>query len=188
MEKLNFIVKHFLQVAIHNIGGRMKKNIIFYILAITLLTVTGCATKINPFSPNKKINNNGEVNELISNQNGLITEIGKLKQDVSVMNSQLSEIQSGLLNINSAISRNENSGIQILQGDGSLMLVFGTIMVIIIAFYRNKSIKTNKQLSVLTKAIVDYNDSYLNEKVLRIAKDEGEEKEVLKIMKDLFNK
>lgn len=154
----------------------------FLILIIATITITGCANRISPFSPNQNLNNNGQIGEIMSNQNGLIAEIGKLKQDLDVMNSQLSEIQNGLLNINSSISRNENSGIQILQGDGSLILVFGIIMVIAILFYRNKSIKNEEKLSILTKEIVKYNNSNLNDNILKSAEKKGKEKEILKMM------
>lgn len=157
----------------------MKKLLI---LIIIIVTIGGCATKINPFSPSQNLKNSGQIGEIMSNQNGLIAEIGKLKQDLAIMNSQLSDIQNGLLNINSSISRNDNSGIQVLQGDGSLILVFGTIMLIAILFYRNKYVKNEEKLSLLTKEIVKYNNSYLNENILKSAEKKGKGKEILKMM------
>lgn len=150
------------------------------ILSLTLLS--GCS--VSPFSPKnqQRINNNGKIDEIKSNQNGIIAEIGKLKQDVDLINSQLKEVQNGLLNINSALSRNENSGIQVLQGDGSLILVFSIFIVTAMLWYRSKAVKSEKSLSIIAKEVAKYNVAELNDSIIKSAMNEGKEKEIFQIL------
>ena len=99
------------------------------ILAIICLFVmlSGCADISPRYNP-KIENENGKIDEIRNNQNGIMAEIGKLKQSAEIQNSQLKEVQNGLLNFNAAVSKNENSGVQILQGDGALIMIFSLIV------------------------------------------------------------
>lgn len=157
-----------------------KIKMVCLILSLTILS--GCS--VSPFSPRnqQRINNNGKIDEIKSNQNGIMAEVGKLKQDVDLINSQLREVQSGLLNINSALSRNENSGIQILQGDGSLILVFSMFIVAAMLWYRSKAVKSEKNLSIIAKEVAKYNVAELNDSIIKSAISEGKGKEILQIL------
>jgi len=149
-------------------------------------TISGCS--VSPFSPRnqQRINNNGKLDEIKSNQNGIMAEVGKLKQDFDLMNSQLREVQSGLLNINSALSRNENSGIQILQGDGSLILVFSMFVVGAMLWYRTRAVKSEKSLSIIAKEVAKYNLVELNDDIMKSAMKAGQGKQVLKVLNQAF--
>lgn len=156
-----------------------------FLVALFGLFVTGCAN--GNFSPrnNPKINNEqGKIDEIKSNQNGVLAEIGKLKQDAQIMESQLKEIQNGLLNVNAMISRNENNGIQILQGDGSLIMVFCIGLFAIMLFYRNKYIAKEKSISIIAQEVSLFNNADLNEKILRAAMTKGEGKQMLKLLQN----
>lgn len=155
-----------------------------FALFLVALSITGCAN-VSPFSPKnpQKINNQGKIEEIKSNQNGIMAEIGKLKQDAQILDSQLKEIQSGLVNINSAISRNENNGVQILQGDGSLILVFALVTVgMLLLWYRNRAVISEKNLSIMAKEVVKFNNTTLNDEILSKADSEGMGKKMLKVL------
>lgn len=143
-----------------------------------ILFISGCANQVSPFSPGRINQNQGKIN-----QNGLMTELGKLQGEMDAIQSNLEEIQNGLLNINSAISRNENNGVQILQGDGSLILIFSLISVGMILFYRSKSIENENKFKILTKEVVKYNDAKLNDNIIKSAIKQKKEKNILEAMK-----
>lgn len=164
----------------------MKFKIFALLLAVS--SITGCAN-VSPFSPKnpQKINNQGKIEEIKSNQNGIMAEIGKLKQDAQILESQLKEIQSGLININSAMSRNENSGIQILQGDGSLILVFALVTVgMLLLWYRNRAVTSEKNLFIMAREVVKFNNATLNDEILIKADSKGVGKQMLKVLTTNF--
>ena len=139
------------------------------LICLFVLLLSGCAN-FNPRNTPKIDNNQGQIDELKTNQNGIMAEIGKVRQESQIKDSQLKEVQQGLLNINNAISRNENSGVQILQGDGALVLIFGIAVVgMLLYHYRARAIASEKSLSILTNEIKQYNDDNLNENILRAA-------------------
>lgn len=146
------------------------------------ILLSGCS--VSPFSPKnqQRINNNGKIDEIKSNQNGLMLEFMKLKQDLGILNSQLKEVQNGLVNMNNAISRNENSGIQILQGDGSLILVFSILIFGGMLWYRSKALKSEKNLDIIVKQVVKYNLAELNDEIIKCAIKEGKGKDIVGIL------
>jgi len=158
------------------------KLIKLLLVSLIVLTFTGCS--VSPFSPRnqQRINNGGKIDEIKSNQNGIMAEVGKLKQDVQLMNSKLKEVQNGLININSAISRNENSGVQILQGDGSLILVFSVIVFGGMLWYRARAINSEKSLNIMAKQVTKYNLAELNDSIIKDAIKEGKGKEIVRIL------
>jgi peptidoglycan hydrolase CwlO-like protein len=87
----------------------------FLMIAMLTLFTSGCAN-FNPRNQPKIENQNGKIEDIRNNQNGVMAEIGKLRQEMSVQNSKLKEIQNGLVNINAAVSRNENTGVQNYTG------------------------------------------------------------------------
>jgi len=160
---------------------KLTKSLIAFLLL--LMVVPGCS--MSPFSPKsqQKINNgNGKIDEIKSNQNGIIAELGKLKQDFDLVNSKLKEVQSGLLNINSAISRNENSGVQILQGDGSLILVFSILILGVMIWYRERAVRSEKSLSIIAAQVAKYNIAELNEDIIKSAVKGKQAQTVLKAL------
>lgn len=161
----------------------MRRNLA--ILSIILAaTFTGCA-RFNP-RLDAPVENNGKIDDLRNNQNGIMAEIGKLQQNAEIQESVLKEVQNGILNLNTAISRNENSGIQILQGDGSLILIFSIVICgMILYFYRDKAIRNEKLASLMAKEIAQFNDPKLNDNILRSATNKNCQKQIFKMLKDL---
>jgi peptidoglycan hydrolase CwlO-like protein len=153
-------------------------------LCLFLILISGCA-KFSPFSPTnrQRINNQGNIEDIRSNQSGIMAEIGKLKQDAQILDSQLKEIQSGLVNISAAISKNENNGIQILQGDGALIFVFSIITLGMVIFYRSRAVQSEQNLKILAKEITKINDPRINDQILKIAIEKGTESSMLKTLK-----
>jgi hypothetical protein len=143
---------------------------ILTVLAISaMIGLSGCAN-LNPRNNSPIDNRNGKIDEIRNNQNGVMAEIGKLKQSAELQNSQLKEVQNGLLNLNAAISRNENSGVQILQGDGALILVFSLAVIgMLLYWYRDRAVKSEKASEIMAKEIARFNDPALNDNVLRAA-------------------
>lgn len=154
---------------------------IFATLTILSMLSAGCAN-VNPINNPKIDNSNGKIDEIKNNQNGVMAEIGKLKQNAEIQDSELKEIQNGLLNINAAVSRNENSGIQILQGDGALIMVF-SIIVIAMLLYRNKAIKQEKVANLISKEVAQFNDPVLNDNILKSAMKDSSEVHVYNLLR-----
>ena len=159
----------------------MKKNFIIFIIT-TLVGLSGCAN-LNPQNNPKIDNQNGKIDEIRNNQNGVMAEIGKLKQNAEIQNSQLKEVQNGLLNLNMAVSRNENSGVQILQGDGALILVFSLAVIgMLLYWYRDRAIKSEKSAEIMAQEVAHFNDPVLNDNILRAAMHKNAETHVYQLM------
>lgn len=158
------------------------KRIFVILLIASLVGLNGCAN----FRPrnNSPINNsNGQIDEIRNNQNGVMAEIGKLKQSAEIQNSQLKEVQNGLFNLNTSLSRNENNGVQILQGDGALIFVFSLAVIGMLLFwYRDRAIKNEKSAEIMAKEIAYFNDPVLNDNVLRAAMHTESESQVYKML------
>lgn len=158
----------------------MKK---FVLLAICAVFLTGCG-KFSPLSPNLKQqlhNQNGQIEELKNNQNGLMLDIGKLKQITDINARDIENYQQGLLNMKNS---HDNSGVQILQGDGALIVVFalGTIAMLLIYHYRSKAIQHEKTASILAQQIANYGDEDLDNKVFMSALNSDVEENIYHLM------
>lgn len=157
------------------------KNIFLLAIIVVLSTSLGCGN-FNPRMNPKIDNQNGTIDELRNNQNGVMAEIGKLKQNAELQNSQLKDVQNGLLNLNNSLSKNENSGIQILQGDGALIMVFSLCVIALLLWYRDRAVKNEKAASIMAKEIAKINDPNLNDNVLRAALLSHSESHVYKML------
>jgi len=153
------------------------KNII---LSIIIFVGVGCAN-FNPRMQNK-IDNNGKIDEIKSNQNGIMLELGKLRQSAEIQNSKLKEVQQGLLNFNATGIRNENKGIQILQGDGPFVVFFALGTIALILYYRNKAEKNERMANAIVAEVTRLNSQDLNDNVLKAAMNSDFEKDVYKMM------
>lgn len=144
----------------------MKK----WFLAIVLcLGLTGCAN-FNPRLDEKIDNQNGKIDEIKNNQNGIMDEIGKLHQKSDIQSSNLRDMQQGYLNIQSHLFSRENNGVQILQGDGPLILIFASFVVgALIWYYRDESIRHSKAAEIMAQQIAAHGDEQLHEKVFQAA-------------------
>ena len=108
-----------------------------------------------------------------------MAEIGKLKQNAEIQNSKLKEVQNGMLNLNAAISRNENSGVQILQGDGSLILVFSLCVIGMLLYrFHDRAVTSEKSADIMAKEVIRFNNPILNDNILRAAMNSNSEQQV----------
>lgn len=143
------------------------KRIFALMIAITM--ISGCSG-FNPRNNPRIDNQNGKIDEIRNNQNGISAEIGKLKQSSEIQDSKLDEVQNGLVNLNTAISRNENSGIQILQGDGALILIFSlSVIGMLLYWYRDRALNSEKAANIMAKEVARFNDPQLNDNILKAA-------------------
>lgn len=146
----------------------MRRIFIGVLLALCLFG-TGCA-RINPRQDQKIDNQNGKIDEIKSNQNGVMLDLLKLKQQSEIHDSQLKEVQTGMVNLNAAVSKNENSGVQILQGDGALILVFALGVVgMLLYYFHSRAVKAEKSAEIMAMEIARQQDPVLEDNVLRAA-------------------
>ena len=161
--------------------NRKIKTATLVVLVISAIC-SGCAN----FNPRNQptIDNNGKIEDIKSNQNGVMAELGKIRQEMSYQNSKLKEIQSGLLNLNAAVSRNENTGIQIIQGDGALIFIFSIIVLgMFLWYYRDRAIKSERATEMMAREIARFNSPILNESILKAAVDDKRAREVYLMIK-----
>lgn len=148
------------------------------IVILIALSMSGCA-KINPRMDQKLDNTNGKIDEIKNNQNGIMLDLLKLKQQAEFNNSQIKEFQQGMVNLNAAFSKNDNSGIQILQGDGALILVFGLAVIGMLLFYfHDKAAQAQKTAEIMAQEIARLDNPQLEENILRAALHTDAEKNV----------
>ena len=87
-----------------------------------------------------------------------------------------------MLNLNATGIRNENKGVQILQGDGALILIFALGTVAMLLFYKRKSDKNEKIANIMAQEVMLLNDQKLNDKILNLSIKTKLEKDVYKMM------
>lgn len=156
----------------------MKKFLLAMFLCLLLV---GCG--FSPRMQNRYDNKNGKIDEIKENQNGIMLEIGKLRQNAEIQNSQLKEVQQGMLNLNATGIRNENKGVQILQGDGALILIFALGTIGMLLFYFKKKADKNEQIAkIMADEVMGMNDAKLNDNILRAAMHTNVETEVYRMM------
>lgn len=152
------------------------------LLLIACFAFVGCA-RISPLSPQLKqeLNNqNGQIEDIRNNQNGLMTEIGKIKNQNELNAQNIRDAQQGIINLKG----NENSGVQILQGDGALILIFAltSMAMFLIYHYKTRADKAIKAADILAQQIALHNDLELDDKVFMSALNTDVEKEVYQVM------
>ena len=154
------------------------RNII--LISLVILSISGCAT-VSPRNKQNINNEKGEIGDIRNNQQVFMLELGKMKQDVQMIGSKLKEVQEGLVNLNACVSRNDNTGVQILQGDGSLFLVFSCAVLAFIFYYKNR--KNEETLKTLTDKIVEINDENLTNSIVDGIVEKDQAKKILKMLK-----
>lgn len=130
------------------------KRIFTCIIATFLLMLSGCA-KISPrdnFNPKmeQKINNqNGRIDSIENNQNAIRAEIDR----ISLINKE-----------------NHNNGVQILQGDGAYIVIFGLVTIGIICYYFYRVAENyRKTAEILATEIRESNDNELKMRCFKAA-------------------
>jgi hypothetical protein len=88
-----------------------------------------------------------------------------------------------MLNLNAAVSRNENSGVQILQGDGALILVFGLGVVgMLLYYFHGRAVKAEKSADIMAAEVARSGDLTLQDNVLRAAMNTDSEAHVYHLL------
>lgn len=132
-----------------------------FLIGLLLSIITGC-NNLSPRQDQDIDNRNGEIEELKSNQNGLMLDLLKLRNQQEITARDVGTLQQGIGN-----SSNTNSGVQILQGDGALVLVFGisVVALMLIFHYRSKYVSAEKAANLFADQIALYDDLDLDNAV-----------------------
>ena len=160
---------------------RLTMKTLHHIFVFSILFISGCGN-LSPRQDQKINNENGKIDDITNNQNGILAEIGKLKNQLDIQNSTLDKIQQGMINVQ---SNNENSGVQILSGNGGLLIAFFgfTCLSVIALHYQRKAKINGDTANLLAKQIVELNDYNLENSVFIAALNTPLEENVLRIMK-----
>jgi predicted PurR-regulated permease PerM len=147
-------------------------------VSLLLIFVSGCGN----FSPR------GDIKDEINNQGGQIDDLNQeLKNLQNSINAEIGNIRTNAENIenmqNGLINQN-NSGVQILQGDGALIMVFAVavIFLVLVFYYRDKQKKSEKATEVLAEEITKLNNLDLEDHIFMVAMARGVEEPVLRAM------
>jgi hypothetical protein len=155
------------------------KNL-FLLLCFSILL---CGCNVSPLSPRlhqQLDNQNGQIEDIKNNQNGLMLEIGKLRQESEIHARDIENAQQGILNLKGS----NYSGLTILSGDGGLILVFSLAVfsILLIYHYRTRAVKSEKSAEILAQQIALYDDVSLDDNVFLSALNTDVEKEIYHLM------
>jgi hypothetical protein len=155
-------------------GGKMRGILI----ACLLLFATGC--NISPLSPeleNQIDNQQGQIDEIKNNQNGIMLDFMKLKNDQEQHARDVENQIQGMFN-------SSNSGVQILQGDGALILIFGiaTMAMLFVYHYKTRADKSKQAAEIMAQQIALFDDSKLDNDVLLSAMNTEVEEDVYRMI------
>lgn len=156
-------------------SGKLGKVLL---MTAAMLACTGC--KLSPLSPELKQdlqNQGGKIDELKNNQNGILVELGKLKQETEINARDIGAYQQGAFN-------STNSGVQILSGNGGLMLALGigAISAILIYHFRKDAANSKKTAELLAQQIAHFNNVELENKIFMAAMNTPYESHVYHLM------
>lgn len=148
---------------------------------LMIVGLSGCG--FSPISPQLKQeldNTNGQIEEIKNNQNGIMTEIGKLNQKQDITAKNIENAQQGIVNLRG----NDNSGVQIFSGDGGIILFLAIICfsIILISYYRSKAVKSEKAADILAQSIAAQNNVDLENHVFMSALNTNVENEVYNLI------
>lgn len=148
-------------------------------LTICLMSFLLIGCNVSPLSPSSRIRNNGNVNELKENQNGIMLDLIELEQKQKLIMEKLETLQQGFINQN-----NKNFGVQIFHGEGGLLLgaFILTLSIFAAVYYKLSSDKNKKVSKLLAQQIKMENNEHLNEKIYLCALETRVGKEVYKLL------
>ena len=155
---------------------------LFAALVVSLLLLSGCSGNLSPLSPKTKQklqNQNGKIEELKNNQNGIALDIGKLRNETQVNAEKINSFQQqqGMLN-------KENSGVQIFQGDGGIIaiIVLAALGMLLVYYYRTEALKAKKVGEILAHEIVLADNLDLEDQVFFAAMHSDVEPDIYHLM------
>lgn len=140
----------------------MKRIFLFSLL---LVSTIGCQAFSPRMGKQQLDNQNAKINGLENNQNALKLEVGRIQNELGINNSTVKEMQQGWANLQATVSRNDNSGVQILQGDGALIIIFATITMAMLFYYVFRSEQYRKASLILAQEMASCNDPNLIHRV-----------------------
>lgn len=149
------------------------------LLASLLLVTTGCID-VSPLSPdldNKIDNQQGKIEDIKNNQNGIMLDLLKLRNEQQQHARDVENQVQGMFN-------KSNSGVQILQGDGALILVFGVaVMAMFLVYhYKTRAEKSQKTAEIMAQQIAVFADHNLDNEVFLSAMNTEVEEDVYHMM------
>lgn len=159
----------------------MQRVIYSLFTALLLLVLSGCGN-LSPRQDQDINNQNGKIGQIENLANSLKAELGTMKSQNDIQNSQLEKIQQGLVNLQ---SNYENSGVQIFSGPGGLVVAVVAILVFgfLTLFYRNSAKMQEKAANIMAERIVQQRNPDLEEAVLQAAMYTDVEEKVLDLIK-----
>lgn len=159
----------------------MRRYFLIIAATLCLLTTQGCGN-LSPRQDPEINKNQGQIGEVENLANSNKADLGNLQSQAEIQNSKLDKIQQGLTNFQSA---NENSGIQILSGQGGILisLVAVIIVCVIAVHYRGQAQQQGKVANMLAARIVECDDEELENDVFQAAMYTDVETNVLQLMK-----
>lgn len=113
--------------------------------------LVGCRGNLSPFTGQQRQqlkNQNGRIGELENLNNALKVDLDAVKSQAEVHARDIQAMQQGFGN-------RANSGVQILQGDGILIviLVLGAMGMCLAFYYKSKATKSEKVAQILAQQI-----------------------------------
>jgi len=159
----------------------MRRYFLTIVAALCLLTAQGCGN-LSPRQDPEINDNQGQIGQVENMANSNKLELGNLQSQAEIQNSKLDKIQQGLTNFQST---NENSGVQILSGQGGLLISLFTVLAacLMIIHYRGQAQKQEKVANMLAERIVQWDEPQLEDEVFQAAMYTDVEASVLKLMK-----
>ena len=156
----------------------MQKFLIIFMIGLCL-SICGCQN-FSPRQQDRFEKQNGRIGDVEELANANKLELGKIRNENSIRDSQLEDVQQGIANFQS-----NNSGIQILSGPGGLMIALVALVIAGVAafHYRGEAQVQKKTAELMAQAIVEKQDPYLEEAVFRAAMYSGAERNVLDMIK-----
>ena len=157
------------------------KGLFIALVTTAILFISGCGN-LSPRQQQEIDNQNGRIGDIENLANSIKTEIGNLKNQNEIQDSQIGQMQQGLANYQ---SNYENSGIQIFSGPGGITVAILSLLVIstIAIRYRSESKKHKKTSEILANRIINKEDPQLEDEVFQAAMFTDVEEHVLKAMK-----
>lgn len=158
----------------------MRRYLLTIVTALCL-AVQGCGN-LSPRQDPEINDNQGQIGEIENLANSNKLELGTLQSQAEIQNSKLDKIQSGLNNFQTT---NENSGVQILSGQGGLLISLFSVLAacIMVVRYRGQAKKQEKVANILAKRIVQWDEPKLEDEVFQAAMYTDVEANVLRLMK-----
>ena len=150
-----------------------------------MLALPGCGN-LSPRQEQEIDNKDGKIGEIENLANSNKLELGTMQSQAEITNSELEKIQHGLANIQN-ISENKNNGVQILSGNGGLIITIVGALGIVVIFvfavhYRSEAKKYEKTADMLAQRIVSWDDPELEDQIFQAAMYTSVEDKVLKLI------